>query len=55
MTYDDVLADVKARDLQDTTRKESPLTLAPDATEVQTDDLNAEEVVQVIMALMGRF
>ena len=55
VTYDDVLADVKARDLQDTTRKESPLTLAPDATEVQTDDLNAEEVVQVIMALMGRF
>ena len=55
VTYDDVLADVKARDLQDTTRKESPLTLAPDATEVQTDDLNAEEVLQVIMALMGRF
>ena len=55
VTYDDVLADVKARDLQDTTRKESPLTLAPDATEVQTDDLNAEEVVQLIMALMGRF
>lgn len=55
VTYDDVLEDVKARDLQDTTRKESPLTLAPDATEVQTDDLNAEEVVQVIMALMGRF
>ena len=54
VTYDDVLADVKARDLQDTTRKESPLTLAPDATEVQTDDLNAEEVVQVIMALMGQ-
>lgn len=55
VTYDDVLEDVKARDLQDTTRKESPLTLAPDATEVATDDLNAEEVVQVIMALMGRF
>ncbi len=55
VVYDDVLADVKARDLQDTTRKESPLTLAPDATEVATDDLNAEEVVQVLMALMGRF
>ena len=55
VTYDDVLEDVKARDLQDTTRKESPLTLAPDATEVATDDLNIDEVVQVIMALMGRF
>ena len=55
VAYDDVLEDVKARDLQDTTRKESPLTLAPDATEVTTDDLNIDEVVQVIMALMGRF
>ena len=55
VVYEEVLKDVKARDLQDTTRKESPLTLAPDATEVQTDDLDAEEVVQVIMALMGRY
>ena len=55
VVYEDVLEDVKARDLQDTTRKESPLTLAPDATEVQTDDLTADEVVQVLMALMGRF
>ena len=29
--------------------------MAADATEVSTDDLNADEVVQVIMALMGRF
>lgn len=55
VTYDSVLEDVKRRDEQDTTRKESPLTIAPDATEVSTDDLNADEVVQVIMALMGRF
>ena len=55
VTYEAVLEDVKQRDLQDTTRKESPLTIAPDAIEVATDDLNADEVVQVIMALMGRF
>lgn len=55
VTYDSVLEDVKRRDQQDTTRKESPLTMAADATEVSTDDLNADEVVQVIMALMGRF
>lgn len=55
VTYEEVLEDVKRRDLQDTTRKESPLTIAPDAIEVATDDLNADEVVQVIMALMGRF
>ena len=55
VTYDSVLEDVKRRDEQDTTRKESPLTMAAEATEVSTDDLNADEVVQVIMALMGRF
>ena len=55
VTYDSVLEDVRRRDEQDTTRKESPLTMAADATEVSTDDLNADEVVQVIMALMGRF
>ncbi len=54
VTYEEVLRDVERRDEQDTTRKESPLTLAPDATEVATDDLGIEEVVQVLLALMGK-
>ena len=53
--YDQVLSDVRQRDLQDTTRKESPLTLAPDATEVETDDLSIDEVVQVLLSLMGQY
>ena len=33
----------------------APLTIADDATEVETDDLGIDEVVTVLMALMGRF
>jgi cytidylate kinase len=54
VTLEEVLQDVRKRDEQDTTRKESPLTLAPDATEVPTDDLGIEDVVQVLLALMGK-
>ena len=52
--YAQVLADVITRDLQDTTRTESPLCIAQDATEVATDDLDIDEVVEVLLALMGK-
>ena len=55
VTLQEVLEDVRRRDEQDTTRAESPLTIADDATEVETDDLGIDEVVTVLMALMGRF
>ena len=55
VTLQEVLEDVRRRDGQDTTRAESPLTMADDATEVETDDLGIDEVVTVLMALMGRF
>lgn len=55
VTLQEVLEDVRRRDEQDTTRAESPLTMADDATEVETDDLGIDEVVTVLMALMGRF
>lgn len=55
VTLQEVLEDVRRRDKQDTTRAESPLTIADDATEVETDDLGIDEVVTVLMALMGRF
>ena len=53
--YEEVLKDVILRDEQDTTRKESPLRMAEDATQVTTDDLNVDEVVQVLMMLTGQF
>lgn len=54
VAYKDVLADIKKRDLQDSTRKESPLICAPDATMVDTGSMTQEEVVTCLMALMGR-
>lgn len=55
VTLEQVHSDIVRRDHQDTTRKESPLAIASDATEVVTDDLAIDEVVQVIMALMGKY
>ncbi|MGI5885659.1 MAG: (d)CMP kinase [Candidatus Spyradocola sp.] len=49
-----ILREVQERDEQDMTRKESPLVRAADAVEVRTDDLGIDEVVQVLLALMGR-
>ena len=49
-----ILREVQERDAQDTTRKESPLIRAADAVEVRTDDLSIDEVVEVLLALMGR-
>ena len=49
-----ILKEVQERDAQDTTRKESPLIRAADAVEVRTDDLSIDEVVEVLLALMGR-
>ena len=45
---------MQERDEQDMNRKESPLVRAADAVEVRTDDLGIDEVVQVLLALMGR-
>ena len=52
--FDQILREVQERDEQDMNRKESPLVRAADAVEVRTDDLGIDEVVQVLLALMGR-
>ncbi len=45
-TYEDVLANVKERDLRDTTRAESPLRKAPDAIELDNSHVNIQEQFQ---------
>ncbi len=55
LSFEEVLAQINERDLADTTRKESHLTFVPEATEVSTDDLSIEEVVQVMLVLMNRY
>jgi len=46
--YDKVLADIIARDYQDTHRDASPLRKADDAVEVDTSDMTIEEVISTI-------
>ncbi len=49
--YTTVLAELKQRDHNDTTRKVSPLKPAPDAIAINTDGLSQEEVVDKIYEL----
>ena len=50
--FEVILAEVNARDLQDTTRKLTPLRQAEDAILVDASDLDFEETVQVILSIV---
>jgi len=50
--YNDVLAELRARDIIDSTRDASPLRVAPGATTIVTDGLSAEQVVDTIETLV---
>jgi cytidylate kinase len=47
-----VAAAIKARDASDTTRKVSPLTIAPDAAYIDTTTMPIDQVVQQVLALV---
>ncbi len=51
--YDQVLKDLEARDDLDTGRAHSPLRPAPNATLVDTDDIDLGQVIQRVMDLVG--
>jgi len=48
-----VLRQINARDLQDSTRTHSPLKMAADAVEVNTNDLNKGQVVSAVITLLN--
>ena len=48
ISYEEVLKSLKERDFIDSTRKESPLVKAKDAIELDTTNLNLQEVVDFI-------
>jgi cytidylate kinase len=50
----EVATEMAARDRSDKTRATSPLTLAPDAVEIDTTALSVEEVVGKVMAIVAR-
>ena len=51
--FDRVLQETIARDEIDSQRADSPLAQAPDAVLVNTDDLTVEQVVQLILKMVG--
>jgi cytidylate kinase len=53
-TFEQVLADMKARDHADSTRADSPLTDDGTYTRLDTSALSIEEVVNRILAAVGR-
>ncbi len=53
VNYDQVLIDINTRDHNDSTREITPLRKADDAIEVDTTEMNIEEVVAHICGLMG--
>jgi cytidylate kinase len=51
--YDEILAAVRQRDQIDSTRDVSPLRPAPDAVVVDSDELDAEGVLELVKGLIG--
>jgi cytidylate kinase len=51
-TFEETLQEVRARDHQDSTRAHAPLRKADDATEVVTDGVGVEEVIERLAALV---
>lgn len=49
LEYEKALKSIEERDLQDRTRKVSPLRIHPDALEIDTTSLKVDEVVQIII------
>ncbi len=52
--YEDVLADMKQRDYQDSHRAASPLTKAEDAVEVDSGDMTLQETVDALCRLAAQ-
>ena len=53
-SYEDVLADIKARDHNDMTRELNPLRKADDAIELDTTGMSIDEVVQAVIGYIQK-
>lgn len=51
--YESILEDLRQRDINDTTRQNSPLKKADDAILIDTTDMNLEDVVKNIVQIIG--
>ena len=53
-SYEDVLADIKQRDHNDTTRKLNPLKKADDAIELDTTGMGIDDVVKAVLEIADK-
>jgi CMP/dCMP kinase len=53
-SFEEILENIKKRDLEDTTREFSPLTRAEDAIEIDNTDLSIDEQLQLAIGLLER-
>jgi cytidylate kinase len=53
--YDDVLRDIRERDERDSTREVAPLKPARDAIKLDTSQLDADSVLELVIALTQKF
>ncbi|MGF6906621.1 (d)CMP kinase [Fusobacterium sp. PH5-44] len=53
-SYENVLESIRTRDIIDSTRKESPLIKASDATEIDTSHMGIDEVIAVISGYIDK-
>ena len=51
VSFDEVIEDIEERDARDSTRADSPLRAAPNATVVDTTDMTLEQVIERILEL----
>jgi cytidylate kinase len=54
ITFDEVLENLKKRDLTDTTRKISPLKKAPDDIEIDNSNLNREQQLELALEFINK-
>lgn len=50
--YNDVYRQIEERDMRDSTREDSPLTIAPDAQVIDTDSMSIEEAIARVRELI---
>jgi len=54
VTLEYIEADIIKRDIQDTTREFSPLLKADDAIEIDTTDMNVDDVIKLILSIIDK-
>ncbi len=53
--YGHILASIKERDLRDSTRAASPLKPAPDAVQIDTSDMNRDQVIDAVVKEINKY